>query len=268
MMIDRLAGRVAFQIGEVTAPPPVPFSIQSEIDDMWRDRLGRLDAPALRERFLADGELVVLEDLVPRPIVERALAEIDDARPTRSRVPFVRSAQHVGWRTLQRIAPTTTALYRSPVFVDWMTALVGKPMHLKHPSDDHACATYEYERAGDHMRFHYDTCGCDEGTSYSQLLSLHDRSTQRLIVDLHTTDGGPVERRVLQTLPGTLVIFCGSKVWHGVSPLGKHERRVILSMSYATDPTMPPWRWLYENVKDALLYFGPASLVAVGKRLR
>src|SRR5258706_1368434 len=115
------------------------------------------------------------------------------------------------------------------------------------------------------MQFHYDTCGCDEGTSYTQLLSLCDRSTQRLVVDLHKKDGKPVERRTLQTLPGTLVVFCGSKVWHGVSPLHAGERRVVLSMSYASDPSMPPWRRLYENVKDAILYFGPTSLVRGGK---
>jgi hypothetical protein len=232
---------------------------------MWRDAFGALDLAAVRDRFFADGEFVVLDHLVPRAFAARLLDEIDAARPTRSRVPWIRSAQHVGWRTLQRVAPLTTAVYDSQVFLDWMSALVGKPMQRKHPSDDHACATYEYERAGDHMRFHYDTCGCDEGASYSQLLSLCDRSTQRLMVELHTRDDRPVERRTLQTLPGALTVFCGSKVWHGVSPLGRGERRVILSMSYATDPSMPPWRWLYENLKDAMIYFGPGSLLRGGR---
>ena len=263
--MERLAGRVAFRIGKAIAPPPVPAPIQDEVDAMWRDVFGKLDLAHVRDRFFADGEFVLLEELVPAAFVARMLAEIDTARPTRSRVPWIRSAQHVGWRTLQRIAPISTAIYRSQVFVDWMTELVGKPMQLKHPSDDHACATYEYERAGDHMRFHYDTCGCDDGASYSQLLSLHDRSTQRLLVDLHTKDGQPVERRSLSTRAGTLTVFCGSKVWHAVTPLGPGERRVILSMSYATDPSMPPWRWLYENVKDAMIYFGPASLLRGGR---
>ena len=260
-MIDAVVDRVARRIGATIAPPPPPLALQAEIDAMWAEALAGLDAGAVRAAFARDGELVVLEDLVPRAICARALAEIDRARPTRSRVPWVRSAQHVGWRALQRGAPTAAAIYRSRVFVDWMTELVGRPMLLKDPEDDHACATYEYERAGDGMQFHYDTCGCDEGASYTQLLSLHDRSTQRLIVDLHTRDDGPVERRLIQTLAGTLVVFCGSRVWHGVSPLGAGERRVILSMSYASDPTMPPWRRLYENVKDAILYFGPSALL-------
>jgi len=260
-MMETVVERVARRIGASIAPPPIPREIQDEADTMWRTHLGRHDTAALRDEFHAAGEFLMIENAVPAEICERALAEIDAARPTRSRMPWVRAAQHVGWRALQRIAPLSSAIYRSPVFLDWMSELVGRPMLLKDPEDDHACATYEYDRRGDGMAFHYDTCGCDEGASYTQLLALHDRSTQRLIVDLHTKDGQPVERRVLQTLPGTLVVFCGSKVWHGVTPLGDGERRVQLSMSYASNPAMPPWRRLYENVKDAVLYFGPTALL-------
>jgi hypothetical protein len=260
MMMKRFAGRVAIRIGEATAPPPVPVTIQNEVDAAWRAAFARLDVAAVRARFVEDDECIVLDQLLPRELVGRAAREIDEARATRSWVEWFRSAQTVGWRELQRSAPVTTALYRSRAFVDWMTELVGKPMQLKHDSDDHACATYEYNRAGDHMRFHYDTCGCDEGASYSQLLSLHDRSTQRLMLHLHTKSDRPVVRRIVQTPPGTLVVFCGSKIWHGVTPLGANERRVILSMSYATDPTMDPWKWLFETVKDAVLYFGPRSV--------
>lgn len=258
---ERILDHLARRQGPSTSPPPVPAAIQDEMDAMWRDVLATVDLAAARDEYLEAGELLVLRDLVPLALCQRTLAEIDLARPTRSRMPFVRAAQHVGWRTLQRIAPLSSAIYRSPVFLEWMSALVGRALQLKDPEDDHACATYEYERRGDGMKFHFDTCGCEEGASFTQLLSLHDQSSQRLIVDLHTTDGRPVERRVLQTLPGTLVVFCGSKVWHGVSPLGPNERRVILSMSYATDPSMPPWRRLYENLKDSILYFGPGALL-------
>jgi len=236
-------------------------AIQDEVDAVWRDHLAPLDLPALRARFLDDGELLALPDLLPRPYVARVLAEIDRRPSQRSSVPFVRSAQHHGWRTLQRIGPRAAALYRSPVFLDWMSALVGRPLQRKDDLDDHACTTYEYARRGDHMTAHYDTCGCEDGASYTQLLSLHDTSSQRLVVDLHTRDDRPIERRALQTPPGTLVVFCGSKVRHAVTPLGAGERRVILSMSYATDPRMTPWRRLVENVKDAALYFGPSALV-------
>jgi NADP-dependent 3-hydroxy acid dehydrogenase YdfG len=158
-------------------------------------------------------------------------------------------------------APGITALYRSPVFLELMARLTGKPMYLKSEQDDHACATYEYTRAGDGMKFHYDTCGCDEGASYSMIIPLVNRSTQQLICDLHRKDPGrTLKRLTLTTRPGSMVLFCGSKVWHGVTPLGKDERRIVLSLSYASKPEMPAARRLSENVKDALLYFGPSAL--------
>jgi hypothetical protein len=258
-MIDALVERIAQRID--TPAVPVPAAIQAEVDALWRDRLATIDLAAARAQFAADGELLVVPELVAEPYVTRVLAEIDAARARRARVPLVRAAQHVGWRTLKRVSPRAAALYRSRVFLDWTSALVGKPMQLKDEADDHACATYDYTRAGDHMAPHYDTCGCEDGASYTQLLSLCDRSNQRLVVELHTKDGRPIERRQLRTPPGTLVVFCGSKVLHSVTPLGAGERRVQLSMSYASDPTMKPWLRLYENVKDALLYFGPTALV-------
>jgi len=251
----------ARKLGTATGAPAVPASVQERADAMWTAELAALKLDPLREQFHADGEFIVLPELVPPALCAEALAEIDRVRATRSRMPWLRSAQHVGWRRLQRVAPLSTAIYRSPVFLAWTSQLVGQTMQLKDDQDDHACATYEYDRAGDGMRFHYDTCGCDEGASYTQLLSLCDRSTQRLLVDLHTKDQLPVERRELATPPGTVVIFCGSKVWHGVSKLGLGERRVILSMSYASNPHMPPLRRLYENAKDAILYFGPSALL-------
>src|SRR4051812_10218750 len=155
---------------------------------MWTTELAKLNLAQIRQQFHGDGEFVVLPDLVPPALCAEALAEIDRVWATRSRMPWLRSAQHVGWRRVQRVAPLSTAIYRSAVFLAWTSELVGQTMQLKDDQDDHACATYEYDRAGDGMRFHYDTCGCDEGASYTQLLSLCDRSTQRLLVDLHTKD--------------------------------------------------------------------------------
>ena len=258
-MIDTLVERIARSID----PPYVPVSvaIQEAVDALWRDRLASIDLAAARSQFLADGELLVLPELFSEAYVTRVLSEIATARARRVRIPLIHSAEHTGWRTLQRVSPHSAALYRSRVFLDWMSQLVDRRLQLKDEADDHACATYEYTRRGDHVAPHYDTCGCADGASYTQLLSLSDRSSQRLVVDLHTRDGGRVERREIRTPTGTLVVFCGSKVLHSVTPLGAGERRIILSMSYASDPSMKPWQRLFENVKDAVLYFGPSTLV-------
>jgi hypothetical protein len=228
-----------------------------------------LDAAALRASFVDRDECVVLPDLIDRPLVDAMAGELSATfRGTRSRLPFIRSAAHLGYRWIQRHAPVTTGFYRSPAFLAFMSELTGKPMRLKDPQDDHACATYGYDRAGDGMRFHYDVCGCEPGASYTMILGLVDRSSQRLLLDLHRRD--PTRRRLerIATAPGTMVVFCGSTTWHGVSSLGPDEKRMVLSMSYETGPTMSPRRRFSENLKDAVLYFGPSALLQRNYRRR
>lgn len=244
------------------AATAAPRRLQKQVDAQLARAFGALDLEETRRTYLEQGEFIFLPELLPRDLVEKMQAEADGARVIRSVVPFIRKAGHVGYRELRRRAPVMTAIYRSQAFVDFMTRLAGAPMKLKLDEDDHACALYAYTKKGDGMRFHYDTCGCEEGASYSMILGVVDDSSQRLMVELGKKDPAIAPKKLsLKVTPGSMAIFCGSKVWHGVSPLGANERRVVLSLSYATNPHMPPLRRLGENVKDMLLYFGPGALL-------
>ncbi len=239
-------------------------STRAWVDASLRRSFGALDEEGIRRRYAAENEFEFVPDFVEPAMLARLRSEL--TLPTlkvhRSKLPFVRKAGHIGWRALQKKAPTVVALYESQVFLDWMSDLVGAPMYLKHPEDDHACAAYVYTKRGDGMQYHYDTCGCEEGTSYTMIVSIVDDSSQRFLAKLHKDDPSRANQALsLQTTPGGAVIFCGSKVWHAVSPLGKGERRLVLSLSYATKPTMSHQRRLSENVKDAVLYFGPSALL-------
>jgi NAD(P)-dependent dehydrogenase (short-subunit alcohol dehydrogenase family) len=236
---------------------------QAEVDRILKRAFDALDFEAVKSAFHEQGEFVFLERVLPADLAARMAAEVTSPqlRRHRSVLPFIRSAGHVGYRQLSARAPITVAVYRSPHFLDFMSRLTGKQLYLKSDQDDHACTTYEYTKSGDGMRFHYDTCGCEEEASYSMIVGLVDRSSQRLLCDLNKKNPGrPVTRVTLKTPPGSMALFCGSKVWHGVSPLGKDEHRVVLSLSYASNPAMPKPRRLAENVKDAVLYFGPSAL--------
>ena len=58
------------------------------------------------------------------------------------------------------------------------------------------------------------------------------------------------------THPGTFVIFDGDSLWHEVTPLGKNEKRVVLTMEYVTDNRMTKLNRFVSHLKDRLLYFG------------
>ena len=53
----------------------------------------------------------------------------------------------------------------------------------------------------------------------------------------------------------------GDKLWHAVTPLGKDEERIILTLQYVTNQEMGPFKKMFSNLTDAVAYFGPAALL-------
>jgi len=65
--------------------------------------------------------------------------------------------------------------------------------------------------------------------------------------------------RVIPTPPNALVVFEGAKVLHRVTTLAEGERRIILSMTYCTDPRNSRLQEVARRVKDTA-YFGLRAL--------
>lgn len=89
-------------------------------------------------------------------------------------------------------------------------------------------------------------------------MGLVERSPScRLVCQLYKDDPSrPMKELSLATAPGDMVIFNGDKLWHSVTPLGKGEERIALTMEYVTNPEMGTFKRLYSNLKDSFAYFG------------
>lgn len=234
-----------------------------ETNDTIAKTIGALDFDRVEKQYWEQNECVFLERVLPPELLEAMLGDLERLRRhvRRNHVPFVRKGGNIGYRTLLEHAPAMMSLYHSPAFIAFMSRLAGKQLYLKSPDDDHACAVYSYTERGDYMRPHYDTCGCEEGASYTIIIGLVARSTSRLCCHLFKDDPSKPEKTIeLETHPGTMAIFNGSKLWHSVTPLRGGEERVVLSLSYMTDTPVKRSVRLKENVKDALLYFGLPSV--------
>ena len=224
--------------------------------------LGRLDREKVRAAYWQQGEFVHLDACFPPSIVVSLLTEVEKARPEvhRNYIPGHKKGGSVSAWTLADLAPNILDLYRAPAFIELLATVTGQRLEPCPDSDPHACALYFYTEPGDHIGFHYDT-SYYRGARYTVLLGLIERSSSRLVCQLHrrTPDRAPVELS-LSTEPGTLVFFNGDKLWHAVTPLGTGEERVSLTMEYVTDPSMRPWRRFVSNMKDAIAYFGLRSV--------
>ena len=232
------------------------------VTEEFRRALGALDVEAVRRTYWEQNESVWLERGLPGPLVERLVADVGRVRPTmhRNYIPKHKKGGSVSYYALIEQAPAIVALYRSPEFREFLSAVTGQKLLLCPDSDPHACALYFYTEPGDHIGFHYDT-SYYRSARYTVLVGLVERSSSRLVCQLYKDVPGrtPVEVS-LKTDPGTFILFNGDKLWHAITPLGAGEERVSLTMEFVVDPTMSPFKRFVSNMKDSIAYFGFRSV--------
>ena len=209
-------------------------------------------------------EFVVLDRFLTQFVVDQLLREVDVLTPdvNRNYVPGHKKGGSVSFYALLSQAPAILSLYRSPAWLMFLSRLVDAPLMLCPEDDPHSCALYYYTQPGDHIGFHYDS-SYYKGKRYTVLIGLVERSEHCRLVARVRKRGKTEEIRETRIPmdPGTVVLFNGNKLWHAVTPLGKGEERIILTLQYVTNQEMGSFKKLFSNVKDAFAYFGPAALL-------
>ena len=236
----------------------MPTASRVPVADAIARTLAALDVDALRATYWAQNEFLLLERLLPEPVIAPMVDEVQRVRPAvnRNYIPRHKKGGSVSAYTLRAEAPAIVTLYESPAFLDFVRRVTGAPVQRCPGSDPHACALYFYTEPGDHIGFHYDT-SYYKGARYTVLVGLVERSSSRLVCQLYKDDPArAVQELSVSTEPGTLVLFNGDKLWHAITPLGEDEERVSLTLEYVTDPAMTPLKRLFSNLKDAFAYFG------------
>jgi|ERR1051326_9214721 hypothetical protein len=239
----------------------MPVGSLAPVADEISRALAALDVDRVRATYWAQNEFVYLERLFPESVIAPMVDEVDRARPgiNRNYIPRHKKGGSVSYYALREQAPAILTLYRSPAFLDFMRRVTNTSVDRCPESDPHACALYYYTEPGDHIGFHFDT-SYYKGTRYTVLLGLVERSSSRLVCQIHKDDPARMREVALATEPGTLVLFNGDKLWHKITPLGEGEERVSLTLEYVTDPGMTPAKRFVSNMKDAIAYFGFRSV--------
>ena len=222
----------------------------------------RYPAHHVASRFWEQGEFVTLSHFVSQDGIKPFMEEVERVRPRlhRNYIPTHKKGGSVSYYLLRQAAPSILSFYQSPAFIEWLSGIARVPLQRCPDDDPHACALYFYTEPGDHIGWHYDTSYYN-GSRYTVLLGLVDRSSSRLACRLHTKDPGrEVQELSLSTDPGLLIFFNGDKLHHAVTPLGEGEERVVLTLEYLTDPMISRSKLWFSNLKDAFGYFGLPAL--------
>lgn len=228
-----------------------------------------LDVERLRKEYWDQNEFLFLRKFLPESVVREAMvpeAERLKSRLNRNYIPMHKKGGSVSYFLLREQAPIFLEIYRSPAFIEFVSALAGTHLMVCPENDPHACALYYYTEPGDHIGFHFDTSYYN-GARYTVLLGLINQSVHcKLACHLHKKDPTrEVKELELLTEPGDLAVFNGDKLWHAVTPLGEGEYRVMLTLEYLTDPTMGSFKRIYSNLKDAFAYFGLKAFLKKGQ---
>jgi len=230
-------------------------AVQSQVDEF----INAADVKQYAEQFKAH-KLLVIRDFMPSEFVmNHYVPEVENCTKFihRVRVPKFKKSGSVSRQNIKEHAPGLFNIYYSPIMRQFIEQIVGESLCLCPDSDPHAVALYHYTEPGDHIGVHYDK-SFYKGKRVTVLLGMiQDSVESKLVCYLGASKTNrrknPLE---VMTHPGTLVIFNGDSLWHEVTPLGKNERRVILTMEYLTDNRISTVNRLVSNFKDRFLYFG------------
>ncbi len=226
----------------VTGAALVAASADARCLPSFADRLAVLDQPLDDARFTQ----------VSREILALGGTE-------RSYLPTHKKGGTVAYETLCVSAPSVVALYLSPSFQELVSAIVGERVEATPLHDQSSCSVLFYERPGDHIGWHYDH-NFYKGRHFTVLIPILNRNSDdtglseaRLMAKI----GG--QEKLVETPPNTMVVFEGARVLHKATPIGDGERRVVLSMTFCTNPRNSLWQGAARRIKDTA-FFGIRAL--------
>jgi hypothetical protein len=228
------------------------------------------DLTGLAQRELPpfDDRLVTLPDLLPARTFADLKAEAERlVAPERSFVPAHKKGGTVAYESLITSAPAIAALYHSKGFQDFISRVVGAAVQPTPINDQSSLSVLVYDKPGDHIGWHYDH-NFYRGRHFTVLLMMINTG--------HAADGlshGETRARIggagtqqetrneiaVRATPNTLTVFEGARVRHRATPVEANELRLVLSMTYCTDPRARWWQGVSRRIKDTA-YFGIRAL--------
>lgn len=221
-----------------------------------------LDLGSLLQRAapVFDQRLARLDDILPRGSLgvlrEQALALVG---PERSYVPTHKKGGTVAYESLFEMAPAIVALYHSRDMQAFISRVVGETVRPTPINDQSSLSVLFYEKPGDHIGWHYDH-NFYRGRHFTVLLPVINQGSAAGGLS-HAMLKAKIQgvETDIATPPNALIVFEGAKVHHKVTPIIDGERRLVISMTYCTDPRANALQGAVRRIKD-VAFFGPRAL--------
>ncbi len=234
--------------------------LQGRLAQISRSQTLDLGAIGAREAAVFADRLAVMPDFLPADTFSALRAEAESlVAPERSFVPAHKKGGTVAYETLIASAPAIVAFYHSAELKDFISRLVGADIRPTQLYDQSSLSVLFYDKPGDHIGWHYDH-NFYRGRHFTVLVAMSNEGSAANGLShavLMARVGG---REIsISTTPNTAVAFEGAQVLHKVTPIRQGERRLMLSMTYCTDPRAWWWQGVSRRFKDTA-FFGVRAL--------
>jgi hypothetical protein len=216
-----------------------------------------IDAP---DKPTFDRKISYFHDFLPETELSRLRNAAErQAHAKRVNIPTHKRGEAISYHELEDSAPELITFYLSPELRQWCSDVIGERVQPTPSHDLSSCSLLIYDRPNDHFAWHHDI-NFYKGRHFTALLSLVNTDASGAGVSsaklrIREKEGDSV----IPTNANTLVLFEGAYVYHSVTRLGEGERRIILSMTFCTNPAASALQTFIRRGKD-IAYFGLRAL--------
>jgi hypothetical protein len=215
--------------------------------------------PGFADRFAVLENFLPAESFSMLAGVAQRLTAPQEQHAERSYVPTHKQGGTLAYETLIAKAPAIVAFYHASAVQDVVSRLIGAPAHPTPIYDQSSLSLLIYNKPGDHIGWHFDH-NFYRGRHFTVLLTIENVGHAARGLSHGVLKARLGEREVeVASAPNTLIVFEGACVRHKVTPIEEGERRLILSMTYCTDPRATWWQGMARRFKDTA-YFGVRAL--------
>jgi hypothetical protein len=216
---------------------------------------GRSDLDRLHEEF-EEHLIARVENFLDEASLERLRAESkeSDSKMVRSYIPGHKKGATLSYERIHHTAPHCLAFYHSPEVQRFVSRVVGEKLGPTADHDQSSLSILCYDQEADHINWHFDH-NFYKGRHFTVLLSLINRASaggNSACHLLYKNDKG--EEVTVDTSENVLVVFEGAKVLHKASKTADGDLRMMLSMTFATTPSIGWFKDTIRRFKDTAYY--------------
>ena len=218
-----------------------------------------LDAQADLDELHAEFEknlIARVEHFVDDATLARLRQEALDNLPhmVRSYIPGHKKGATLSYEQTHYTAPSCLAFYHSPEVHKAISQITGEQVGPTADHDQSSLSILCYNQDGDHINWHFDH-NFYKGRHFTILLSLINEAEQGGVSagKLFWRDKQGNDTTV-DTSQNVLVVFEGAQVLHKASPVAAGDKRMMLSMTFATTPKIGWFKDTIRRFKDTAYY--------------